>query len=101
MAHETGRSALECTSDQSAPNSIAIDEADTAFVNNDDLKDVVNSGWTRGDSVVRCDPETRESRPYSTFYPKAIRARIDGSYAKPMSHNRHAAQATGGASRRL
>jgi hypothetical protein len=51
---------------------IAIDEADTAFVNNDDLKDVVNSGWTRGDSIIRCDPETHEPRPYSTFCPKAI-----------------------------
>jgi hypothetical protein len=83
---------------------IAIDEADTAFVNNDDLKDVVNSGWTRGDSVIRCDPETRETRPYSTFCPKAIGMigrRFEGSYAKPMSHNRHAAQATGGTSRRL
>ena len=32
---------------------IAIDEADTAFVNNDDLKDVINSGWTRGDCIIR------------------------------------------------
>jgi hypothetical protein len=51
---------------------IAIDEADTALVNNDDLKDVVNSGWTRGDCVIRCDPDTHDPRPYPTFCPKAI-----------------------------
>jgi 5S rRNA maturation endonuclease (ribonuclease M5) len=51
---------------------IAIDEADTAFLNNFDLKDVVNSGWTRGDCIIRCDPDTHEPRPYSTFCPKAL-----------------------------
>ena len=49
-----------------------IDEADTAFVGNGDLKEVVNSGWTRGDSIIRCDPDTHEPRPYATFCPKAI-----------------------------
>ena len=49
-----------------------IDEADTSLVNNDDLKEVVNSGWTRGQSVIRCDPETHDPRPYSTFCPKAL-----------------------------
>lgn len=49
-----------------------IDEADTAFVSNDDLKEVVNSGWTRGDCVIRCDPETHEPRAYGTFCPKMI-----------------------------
>jgi len=49
-----------------------IDEADTSLVNNDDLKEVVNSGWTRGQRVIRCDPETHDPRPYSTFCPKAI-----------------------------
>ena len=49
-----------------------IDEADTSLVNNEDLKEVVNSGWTRGQSVIRCDPETNDPRPYSTFCPKAL-----------------------------
>lgn len=49
-----------------------IDEADTAFINNDDLKEVVNSGWTRGDAVIRCDEKTHEPRAYSTFCPKGI-----------------------------
>ncbi len=49
-----------------------VDEADTALVNNDDLKEVINSGWTRGQGVIRCDPETNDPRLYSTFSPKAI-----------------------------
>jgi Protein of unknown function (DUF3631) len=49
-----------------------IDEADTVLINNEDLKEVINSGWTRGQNVIRCDPETNDPRPYSTFCPKAI-----------------------------
>jgi hypothetical protein len=49
-----------------------IDEADDAFVDNPDLRQVVNSGWTRGQGVVRCDPDTHEPRKFSTFCPKAI-----------------------------
>jgi 5S rRNA maturation endonuclease (ribonuclease M5) len=52
--------------------SFALDEADKAFVNNPDLEAVVNSGWTRGDVVIRCDPDTHEPRGYSTFCPKSI-----------------------------
>jgi putative DNA primase/helicase len=50
----------------------AIDEADTTLANNDDLREVINSGWTRGQSVVRCDPETHEPHAYSSFAPKVI-----------------------------
>jgi Protein of unknown function (DUF3631) len=49
-----------------------LDEADKAFIDNEDLRSIANSGWTRGDSVIRCDPDTHEPRPYSTFAPKAI-----------------------------
>jgi hypothetical protein len=49
-----------------------IDEADTALGDNDDLRQVVNSGWTRGDGIVRCDPNTQEPFLFSTFAPKAI-----------------------------
>jgi hypothetical protein len=49
-----------------------IDEADTTFQDNDALRSVVNSGWTRGQGVVRCDPDTHEPRRFSTFCPKAI-----------------------------
>jgi putative DNA primase/helicase len=49
-----------------------IDEADEAFVDNLELRQVINSGWTRGQGVVRCDPDTNEPRKFSTFCPKAI-----------------------------
>ena len=52
--------------------SFVIDEADDAFVDNPDLRQVVNSGWTRGQGVVRCEPDTNEPRKFSTFCPKAI-----------------------------
>jgi Protein of unknown function (DUF3631)/Primase C terminal 2 (PriCT-2) len=51
---------------------LIIDEADVAFIENADLRAVVNSGWTRGQGVVRCDGEENEPRLFSTFCPKAI-----------------------------
>jgi hypothetical protein len=51
---------------------LIIDEADTALVDNEDLRAVINSGWTRGDGVIRCDPDSHEPRLYPTFAPKAI-----------------------------
>lgn len=51
---------------------LIIDEADVAFVQNEDLRAVVNSGWTRGQGVVRCDGDDNEPRLFSTFCPKAI-----------------------------
>jgi hypothetical protein len=49
-----------------------VDEADDAFADNPDLRQVINSGWTRGQGVMRCDPDTNEPRRFSTFCPKAI-----------------------------
>jgi putative DNA primase/helicase len=51
---------------------IAIDEADVAFVQNEDLRAVVNSGWTRGQGVLRCEGDEHEPRLFPTFCPKAI-----------------------------
>jgi putative DNA primase/helicase len=51
---------------------LVIDEADTEFSRNDDLRAVVNSGWTRGQGVVRCEGDTNEPTLFSTFCPKAI-----------------------------
>ncbi len=51
---------------------LMIDEADNAFALNEDLRAVVNSGWTRGQGVVRCDGDDNEPRLFSTFCPKAI-----------------------------
>ena len=44
--------------------SFVIDEADKLFANSPDLWQVVNSGWTRGQGVVRCDPDTNEPRRF-------------------------------------
>jgi hypothetical protein len=49
-----------------------IDEADAILAHNDDLRAVINSGWTRGQGVVRGDPETHEPQMFSTFAPKAL-----------------------------
>jgi len=49
-----------------------VDEADDAFVDNPDLRQVINSGWTRGQGVMRCDPDTNEPRRFPTFCPKAV-----------------------------
>src|SRR5215472_3982083 len=49
-----------------------VDEADDACVDNPDLRQVINSGWTRWEGVMRGDPDTNEPRRFSTFCPKAI-----------------------------
>jgi hypothetical protein len=49
-----------------------LDETDTSFVKNDDLREVVNSGWTRGQGVVRCHPETHEPEVFPAFAPKVV-----------------------------
>jgi hypothetical protein len=49
-----------------------IDEADTAFVDNEDLRRVVNSGWTRGEGIILCDGDNNEPRVFPTFCPKAL-----------------------------
>jgi putative DNA primase/helicase len=51
---------------------IMVDEADTAFIDNDDLRRVVNSGWTRGEGVLLCDGDNNEPRVFPTFCPKAL-----------------------------
>jgi putative DNA primase/helicase len=51
---------------------LITDEADVAFVQNDDLRAVVNSGWTRGQGVLRCEGDEHEPRLFPTFCPKAI-----------------------------
>lgn len=51
---------------------LIVDEADKAFVKNDDLRSVINSGWTRGQGVIRCHSETHEPELFSTFAPKIV-----------------------------
>jgi putative DNA primase/helicase len=51
---------------------IVLDEADKIFLANDELRAVVNTGWTRGSGIIRCHPETNEPMQFPTFCPKAI-----------------------------
>jgi hypothetical protein len=51
---------------------IIVDEADVILVNNEPLRSVVNSGWTRGASVPRCIGDERIPHAFPTFCPKAI-----------------------------
>jgi hypothetical protein len=52
--------------------SLVIDEADTVLVENEALRAVINSGWTRGSGVVRCIGDHNEPHLFSTFCPKVI-----------------------------
>jgi hypothetical protein len=51
---------------------LIVDEADDALADNPDLRSVINSGWTRGQGVVRCHPDTHEPELFSTFAPKVV-----------------------------
>jgi 5S rRNA maturation endonuclease (ribonuclease M5) len=51
---------------------LIVDEADDALSNNADLREVINSGWTRGQGVIRCHPDTHEPEVFSTFAPKIV-----------------------------
>jgi putative DNA primase/helicase len=49
-----------------------LDEADTLFRENEQLRVLFNSGWTRGSGVPRINPDTLEPEVFSTFAPKII-----------------------------
>jgi hypothetical protein len=51
---------------------IVVDEADTALVENDDLRAIINSGWTRGSGVPRCVGDNSVPTLFSTFGPKML-----------------------------
>jgi hypothetical protein len=51
---------------------LIVDEADDALSDNPDLRSVINSGWTRGQGVIRCHPDTHEPELFSTFAPKIV-----------------------------
>jgi putative DNA primase/helicase len=51
---------------------IVIDEADVALVDNEPLRAVVNSGWTRGSGVLRCVGDDKTPHLFPTFTPKVI-----------------------------
>jgi hypothetical protein len=49
---------------------ILVDEADVILVENEPLRAVVNSGWTRGANVPRCIGEDKIPHAFPTFCPK-------------------------------
>ena len=49
-----------------------IDEGDDVLTDNADLRSVLNSGWTRGQTVIRCHHDTHEPESFSTFAPKVL-----------------------------
>ena len=51
---------------------IIVDEADVILLNNEPLRAVVNSGWTRGASVPRCIGDDNVPHAFPTFCPKAL-----------------------------
>jgi putative DNA primase/helicase len=51
---------------------LIVDEADDVFVQNESLRAIFNSGWTRGLGVLRCEGDDHEPRLFTTFCPKAI-----------------------------
>ena len=51
---------------------LIVDEADSVFKSNPELRSIINSGWTRGTGVPRCHPETHDPEFFETFGPKAI-----------------------------
>lgn len=51
---------------------IIVDEADVILINNEPLRAVVNSGWTRGASVPRCIGDEHVPHAFRTFCPKAL-----------------------------
>jgi hypothetical protein len=51
---------------------IAVDEADTILVENEALRAVINSGWTRGSGVLRCVGESNTPHLFPTFSPKIL-----------------------------
>ena len=51
---------------------IIVDEADVLLVDNEPLRAVINSGWTRGAVVLRCIGDDNEPHPFPTFCAKAI-----------------------------
>ena len=51
---------------------IIADEADVLLVDNEPLRAVINTGWTRGSDVLRCIGEKNEPHLFPTFCPKII-----------------------------
>src|SRR5262245_15640797 len=51
---------------------LSSDEADTAFVDNEPLRAVYNSGWARGTGVLRCVGDDHTPKLFEVFTPRAL-----------------------------
>jgi Protein of unknown function (DUF3631)/Primase C terminal 2 (PriCT-2) len=51
---------------------LITDEADTAFIDNEPLRAVYNSGWARGTGVPRCVGDSHTPKMFETFCPRAL-----------------------------
>jgi hypothetical protein len=51
---------------------LITDEADTAFVDNEPLRAVYNSGWARGTGVLRCVGDNHTPKLFDVFCPRAL-----------------------------
>jgi hypothetical protein len=51
---------------------IIADEFDTLLADNEPLRAVINSGWTRGSGVLRCVGDEKTPHRFPTFCPKVI-----------------------------
>jgi hypothetical protein len=51
---------------------LITDEADTVFADNEPLRAVYNSGWTRGSGVPRCIGDDHVPKLFATFCPKVL-----------------------------
>jgi hypothetical protein len=51
---------------------LITDEADSMFVDNEPLRAVFNSGWTRGTGVPRCVGDNHVPKLFSTFCPRVL-----------------------------
>jgi hypothetical protein len=49
-----------------------VDEADKLLATNQDVRDIINGGWTRGKVILRCVGDSQEPTLFSTFCPKII-----------------------------
>ncbi len=51
---------------------IIVDEADVIMTNNEPLRSVINTGWTRGSYAPRCIGDNHTPHAFPTFCPKVI-----------------------------
>lgn len=59
---------------EKARPSLFIDEADTFLAEREELRGVLNAGWTRAGQVLRCVGDEAEPRAFSVFAPVAVAA---------------------------